>query len=142
MNQSGCCWTTLSMAVSTSASMTAFLRVQNVSGSPMPYLQAVAAGEAGVEGAVVGVGEGAAGVGDAPPTGAEGLDPPPHDNRVAASDASRPVRPLRKSIPSPPGRRPTPSQKAGGHDQTARLPRSWVTGKSPARAGRSPRRAF
>src|SRR6185436_17418571 len=102
MNQSGCCWTTRSMAASTSGSRAAFLRTQNVSGSPMPYLQAVAAGEAGAEGAVVGVGEGAAGLGDVVATGAEGLDPPPHDNMVAASEASRPVRPLRSIIPSLP----------------------------------------
>src|SRR6187431_512317 len=105
MNQSGCCWTTRSMAASTSGRRAAFLRRQNVSGSPMPYWHAVAAGEADADGAVVGVGEGAAALGAVPAAGAEGLDPPPHDNRVAAIDTSRPVRTLRSIIPSPPGRR-------------------------------------
>jgi len=84
----------------------------------------VAAGEADADGAVVGVGEGAAALGAVPAAGAEGLPPPPHDNIVTANDASRPVRPLRNIIPSLPAGGPTPSQKAGGHDQTDRLPRS------------------
>src|SRR5689334_10476312 len=101
MNQSGCCWTTRSMAASTSGRSTALRRVQNVSGSPMPYLQAVAAGEAGAEGATVGDGDAPA-TGVVAGTGAEGVEPPPQVNAVAASAASRPVGAMRNFIPSLP----------------------------------------
>src|ERR1043165_6300179 len=107
MNQSGCCWTTRSMAASTSESRAAFLRTQNVSGSPMPYLHAVAAGEAGAEGAVVGVGEGAAALGEVAGAGADGVDPPPQDDASATIAPSETVRTRRNFIPSLPAGGPT-----------------------------------
>src|SRR5688500_8346738 len=106
MNQSGCCWTTRSMAASTSVSRAAFLRTQNVSGSPMPYLQAVAAGEAGAEGATVGDGDAAATLGEVAGAGPDGVEPPPQVDAVAASANNKPVGMMRSLIPSPPGRRP------------------------------------
>src|SRR6266851_1825637 len=97
------------MAASTSLSRAGLRRAQNVSGSPLPYLQAVAAGEAGAEGAAVGEGEAAATVAEGAGAGADGMDPPEQDKAVATSAAREPVRALRNFIPSPPGRRPDAS---------------------------------
>src|SRR5260221_9055187 len=89
------------MAASTSPSMAGLRRAQNVSGSPLPYLQAVAAGEAGAEGAGVGEGEAAATVAEGAGAGADGVDPPEQDKAGATSAAREPVPALRNFIPVP-----------------------------------------
>src|SRR5207247_721935 len=92
------------MAASTSPSRAGLRRAQNVSGSPLPYLQAVAVG--GVDGAAVGGGDGAVALGGVAGAGADGVDPPEQDNAVATRAASEAVRTLRNFIPVP--SRPAP----------------------------------
>src|SRR5437667_2764015 len=89
------------MAASTSPSRAGLRRAQKVSGSPLPYLQAVAVGEAGAEGAAVGEGDAAATVADGAGAGADGVDPPEQDKAVATRAASEAVRTLRNFIPVP-----------------------------------------
>src|ERR1700682_4681579 len=104
------------MAASMSASIAGLRRAQNVSGSPLPYLQAVAAGEAGAEGAMVGDGAGATAVAEGAGAGADGLDPPEQDNAVAKSAPNEAVRTVPNFIPSLPAGGPTPRPESRGHD--------------------------
>src|SRR5258707_15489958 len=96
------------MAASTSLSRAGLRRAQNVSGSPLPYLQAVAAGEAGAEGAAGGEGEAAATGAEGAGAGGDGGGPPEQGKAGATSAGRGAVRAWRNFIPSPPGRRPHP----------------------------------